>query len=91
MKFRNQDEAEHYGPKVARIADALDNLLKLYETTGDHEHTEGMFPGDCIACEARIALALVEGREIPSKTELARAELAARATRHRNRRALQAN
>jgi len=91
MKFRNSDEAEHYGPKIASIADSLDNLLKHYEMSGHHVHEGGSFPGDCVACNARIALAVAEGRDLPSKTELARAELAARANWHRNRRSLQAN
>lgn len=91
MKFRNSEEEKHYGPMIARIATALDSLLRLYEMLGDHNHSQGSFPGDCVACAARVALAVAEGKEIPSKTELARAELAARATRYRNRRALQAN
>lgn len=89
MKFRNDNEANHYGPKIASIADALDNLLTHYEMSGNnHVHEGAPFPGDCVACAARIALAIAEGRDLPTTNELARAELEARANWHRNKKTL---
>lgn len=71
MQFRNEDEAAHYGPKVAGIADALSALLEHHARLAgrDHSHAGGPYPGDCIVCNARLALAVAEGRD-PSTVDL---------------------
>ena len=44
-----------------QLLSALKALLAVYEITGDHKHALGSDPGDCVACEARAAIARAKG------------------------------
>lgn len=57
------------------LVHTLETVLDHYELSGDHCHAGSPYPGDCIACNARLTLAKAKGEREWTTSELQTAEM----------------